>query len=305
MIKFYLIFIIFLFFGNGIVSAGEGIVAIVNNDVITQKELNDTISFIKIQMSAQYSEDEIEKKINEMSSDFINKLIEDRLILQAAYKEGIVINENRLKARVEQIKQGYRSEAEFQDALIARGLSLADIELKIKEQLLMVEIIDRKIRKKIKIIPQEITDYYNTHTEDFNKAEQRKVRCLIIKDQTLVEKIEGKIPEYKNLDTIAKDYSLEITDFDWISAGQLRQEIAGIVFNSEAGKLTTFLDSDGNFYIFEVMSIEPAGKHSLLEVQGLISQMLFEIKMQQALAEWIEGLRSQAYIKIKVENETS
>lgn len=304
MMKFCMILAIFLFVGNGVVSAGEKIVAIVNNDVITKKELKDTVSFMKIQMSAYYSEDEIERRINDASTDLINKLIEDRLILQAAYKEGIVIKENRIKARIEQIRQGYRTEAEFQDSMIARGLSLADIELKIKEQLLMIEIIDRRIRKKTEITPQEITDYYNAHIEDFNKPEKRQVRCLIIKDQSLIEQIKEKITEYKDLDAMAKDCSLEITDFDWITSNQLRQEVADVVFNSGVGKLTTFLDSDDNFYIFEVMAIEPAGKFSLFEAQGLISQMLFEIKMQQALAGWLEDLRSKSYIKIKGEYET-
>lgn len=281
--------------------AEDSLVAIVNNDVITQKDIDDFVSFMRIQMSSQHSEEEIKQKIDAMLPDLIKRLIEDRLILQAAYKEGIVINENRIKARVNQMRERYLSELDFKEALISQGLSQADIELKLKEQFLMVEIIDRKIKSKIVIKPQEVTDYYYANIHDFNKPEQRQVRCLILQDTALVNQIKNKLFESQDLDEIAGSHSLEVTDLGWVNSKQLKKELADVVFNLEMNRPSSIIESEGRFYVLEVVAVESVGERSLSEVQEAISSFLFERKMQVALIEWLEQLKQEAYIRIKNE----
>lgn len=296
-----ILILLFFIFTSAIAFAEGGVVAIVNNEVITQKDLGDFINFMRMQISTQYSEEEVEQRINQMLPDLIDRLIEDRLILQAAYKESIIIDQSRIEARVQQMKQNYSSEADFQNTLAAQGLSLADIELKIKEQSLMFEVIEKKVRSKIVLKPQEVTGYYYAHSEDFYQPEQRWVRFLKIRDSNLAEQIQGMITEYKDLDTIAKSNSLAITDLDWVTPQQLKKEITDAVFNLEVAKLLAHLDVDKRLYIFEVKAIRPSGTLPLFDIQEEISRFLFERKMQVALTEWLEKLKSEAYIEIKKE----
>lgn len=277
----------------------DSLIAIINNEIITQKDLDDFVNFMRVQLSAQYSEKETGEKIDQMGPDLINRLVEDRLILQAAQKEDIVIDQNRIKARVGPIRQRYRSEADFLNALTAQGLTLADVELKIEEQLLMMEIIERQIRSKIVVKPQEVTDYYSAHSQDLKAPEQRQVRLVTIKDSKLARRMERAIAKYGDLDKIAETYSLEIIDLDWVIARQLKPEIADEVFGLEEGALWLHLDKDGDSYIFEVKSIKPPEEMSLSEAQKEISSFLFETKMQTALVEWLDELRAGAYIDIK------
>ncbi len=62
--------------------AQDKIAAIVNNDIITQKDLDDFLNFMRIQLSQDYSGKELENKIQAMKPDLLDRLIEDRLILQ-------------------------------------------------------------------------------------------------------------------------------------------------------------------------------------------------------------------------------
>jgi parvulin-like peptidyl-prolyl isomerase len=298
MIKIIFLFIYLLASGS-VIHAEDGLVAIVNNDAITQKDLNDFINFMRVQLSAQYSEQEVKQRMDQMLPDLILRLIEDRLILQAAYKENIDISPAFIKARIEQIKNNYASETDFQNALMARGLTPSDIELKMKEQLLMAEVIERKIKSKIVVKPQEVTDYYHEHIEEFNKPEQRLVRILTIKNKRIIKQIQQSIAEYEDLDSIAKDYSLEITDLDWVIAKQLKPEIADIVFSLGVNSLKAHIMSTKELYIFEVKGIKPPMKMSLFEIQDEINRFLFETKMQKALTDWLEELKSKAYITIK------
>jgi parvulin-like peptidyl-prolyl isomerase len=279
--------------------ADEGVVAVVNNEVITQKDLNNFINFMKIQLSGQYTKEEVEQRVNQMLPDLISRLIEDRLILQAAYKENISVNQSRIDARIEQIKRRYASETDFLNDLTSQGLSLADIETKIREQFLMFEIIDSKVKSKVVVKPQEVTAYYYAHKKDFGESELRWVRFLTVKDLEIINELEQSLYSYRNLDQVAAVYSLEITDLGWVTSKQLNEQIAKIVFNLEEGKISPLMNLEDNNYLFEVKQIQPSKELSLSQMQDEISKYLFEKKMKQALKEWLDELKSKAYIEVK------
>ncbi|MFH1578276.1 MAG: peptidyl-prolyl cis-trans isomerase [Candidatus Omnitrophota bacterium] len=307
--------ILSLFYSGPAVCANDGIVAIVNNEVITQKDLDDFINFMRIQLSSRLSVDEVEQRINQMLPDLINRLIEDRLILQEAHKQGIIVDQNRIKARIEQIKEKYPSESHFNDELVSQGLSLSEIAAKIQEQFLMFKIINAQIRSKIQVKPQEVTDYYYDHPKSFVRPEERKVRLLTIKDASLTQELKELIPQLRSnlmpaedkkpsdaqndLDAIAEAYSLEITDFGWVTKKQLKDDISDMVFALEAGKISAPFYTDNKDYIFEVSEVKLSYDAPLDEVQEEISEFLFEEKMQEASVKWLQGLRSEAYIEIK------
>ncbi len=292
---------LFIAFWGPLSLAGDGVVAVVNNEVITQKDLNDFINFMKIQLSGQYTKEEVTQRVNEMLPDLISRLIEDRLILQAAYKENMPVNQSRIDARIEQIKKGYASEADFLNDLTSRGLNLTDIETKIREQFLMFEIIDRKVKSKVIVKPQEVTAYYYAHKKDFGKPELRWVRFLTIKDPEIINELKQEIYHYENLDQVAAVYSLQITDLGWVTSKQLNKQIARIVFNLEEGRISPLMNLADNNYLFEVKQIQPSKELSLTQMQDEISKYLFEKKMKQALREWLEELKSKAYIEVKKE----
>ncbi len=85
--------------------AQDKIVAIVNKDIITQKDLNDFINFMRVQLSTQYQGKQLESKIQSMKLDLLDKLIEDRLILQKAKKDNMGIDPDRIKAKINEIKK--------------------------------------------------------------------------------------------------------------------------------------------------------------------------------------------------------
>lgn len=300
MIKSIFLLILCLVFANFISFADDNVVAVVNNEAITQNDLDNFVNFMRMQFSVQYPIQEVEQRINQMLPDLINQLIEDRLILQAAYKENIIIDRSRIEVKVEQIKEKYPSKADFQSSLVTQGLSLADLEMKIKEQFLMFEIINKNVRNNVVVNPQEVTAYYEAHSREFDKPELRQVRFLTIKDPGVIAKLEKSIAEYKSLEAISGVYSLEITNLGWVTAKQLKKEIVEVVFSLKRGEISPLLNSgDDSYIIFEVKAIKPAQKRPLYEIQDEIHNILFEKRMTEALAEWIEQLKSEAYVEVK------
>lgn len=278
--------------------AQDKVAAIINNDIITQKDLNDFLNFMRVQLSAEYKGEQLENKIQSMKLDLLGKLIEDKLILQEARNQKIIIEESRIKAKIDEIRNRIGSDAEFQKSLKQQGLVQADLEKKIKEQLLMYGIIDYKIRSKIVVDPSEVTEFYGRNKEEFISREQREFEAIAVEDEQTAMKISSELKEGQPIAAVAEKYKAEITKFNVGRYEELKKEITSAISGLNINEASNPVKSENKFYIFVLTKIIPFRQHSLDEAKDSIQNFLFERKMQEKLGEWLDELKKRSYIKI-------
>jgi len=177
------VLVFFFFSALSAVYAQDKVVAIVNNEIITQKDLNDFLNFIRMQYSRDFKGKELEEKVGAMKQDLLQRLIEDRIILVQAKNEKITVDPERVKAKINDVKKHYALESEFEQDLAKQGLVQADLENKIREQMLMYNIIEQKVRNKIAVRPDELTSFYNQNKKQFLKPEERVLTVIISSDE--------------------------------------------------------------------------------------------------------------------------
>ena len=279
--------------------AQDQIVAIVNNEIITQKDLNDFLNFMTMQLSRQYKDKALEDKINSIKSDLLNRLIEDRLILQEAKKEKIILDENRVKAKISEIKKQYHSDAEFQAELMKQGLTQADIENKIREQFFMFSIVERKVRGKITVQPDEVTEFYEKNKKDFNSGEERELEAYSLDNEDLAQSFSYNLRIGKKAEDLAARYPFTVNSLSVHKGEELRSEIEEVVFKLGLNETSGPVKIDDKYYVFRLISITPIKEFSLVQVQNKIHTFLFERKMQEEFARWLDELKKQSYIKIQ------
>ncbi|MBM3255707.1 MAG: hypothetical protein FJZ08_05340 [Candidatus Omnitrophica bacterium] len=287
----------FLIFANRLY-AQEKIIAIVNSDVITQKDLDDFVNFTRMQLSEQYQGKELEEKTASLKSDLLNKLIEDRIILQEAKKSKIKIDEAKVRQRVAEVKTRYPSEAEFQQALSNQGLVQADVEARIREQILMYSIIEFKVKSKIGINPAEVTDFYQKNQQLFNLTEQRDFISVSLEEEYKAREIFNKLKKGAGFEELSKEYSFVVDRLDAVVEAQLKKDVADALFKIKLGELAGPLKIEDKYYIFKLDKIIPPRPKELSEVQDKIYSFLSEKKTQEALIKWLSEIKSNSYIKI-------
>ncbi len=278
--------------------AANKIIAIVNRDTITQKELDDFLAFMYIQFAREAGEEEAQKKVEGMKSDLLGKLIEDKLILQEAKKGKIEVDSSRIKARIAQIKKEYPSDVAFQADLLKQGLSQADIENKIREQLLTLAVIERKIRSRIVVRPEEVTAFYEENKAKFLSPEIREMEAYIFNN-----KIDATLFSYnsrlgKKIEELAARYPFVLQVLKTSSSDELKNEIRQVVSGLSYAEFSEAVKIDDKYYVFRLAAITPPKQESLFDVQDRIYAYLFETKMQKELAKWLGELKEQSYIKI-------
>ena len=277
--------------------AQDKIVAIVNKDIITQKDLESFSNFMRMQLSQELSGKELDEKVKSMKPDILNKLIEDRLIVQEAKKNKIEIDDGLVQSRIMEIKKRYRTDADFYNDILRQGMTQADIEAKIREQLLMYRVIGQKIRSKIVISPEDITKYYRDHSEEFNSGEKREVVMVTLDNEDLAKTFAFNLRSGEKVEDLAARYPVVVDNLN-IRQGELRKEIEDVVFKLGIDEVSNPVKLGNKYYVFKLISTVQSQQLKLTEVQDKIKDFLFDKKLQGELDKWLNELKQKAYIKI-------
>lgn len=297
--SFFKIFIVsFILAGCfSLARAEEKIVAVVNNEIITQRDLESFLNFMRVQLSQQYTFKELDDKIAVMRSDLLDRLIEDRLILQEAKKSNLQVDAARIKSKIDELKKRYNSETEFEKSLKSQGLVEADLEARIRDQILMFNIVETKIRDKIVIKPSEITEYYNKNIADFGLTEEREFQSLAGLDLAKAQKVTEDLRQGKDLNDVVKDSGFTLNVFSAHQGGELKKDVEDVLFNLKIKEVSDPVKIKDNYYVFQLSKIKPPYQQALKKVQDLIHEILYEKKMQEAMVKWVVELKKKAYIK--------
>ena len=292
--------------------AQDKIAAIVNSEIITQKDLNEFEKFMRMQLSRDYEGEKLEGKIRELRHDLLTKLIEDRLIMQEAKRVleeakkkndpyttmRLEIPQTRVKAKLTEIKRRYPSEIEFQNDLIRQGLTQADLEDKFKEQFMMYNIVELRVRDRITVRPEEVTSYYKANEKDFVSDEEREIAAITLEKKDVADAVSYGLRTGKTLTDMAALYPLTVNNITAGRRGELRKEIEDVVFKLGLKEVSPPVKIDEQYYIFMLNNVVSPRKLSLKESQDAINELIFSKKMQEELSRWIDELKKQSFIKI-------
>jgi len=284
----------------------DAIIAVVNDEVITYKNLMDYMRSIVQRMHLEgHSKNEIESKIKDFEQSGLAKLIETRLILTEANAIGMEIEKRAVDLRVEEIKKRYASEEQFLEAIIAQGASVSDIRSKIEDEFKVKYLIDMEVREKIFVNPQEVTDYYKENTNEFVKEETARLDSIFIpnaqnKDESLAQAQTAlsKIESGETFADVAQEFS-QSPAIGTIKKGQMLAEIDEVVFSLNADEISHVIAVEGGFFIIKLLERSPSRPLTLEEVKGKIETQLYEQKYQQDLKKWLNKLQDKAFIEIK------
>jgi len=284
----------------------EGIVAVVNDEVVTQKDVNEFASLMYLQHSDEYKDrKELEQEIQKWRQEAVQRIIEDRLIVQEAKRQKIAVVPEMVENRVKEIKKQFPSTEAFENTLIAEGLTVNDLKRKISEQLMMREIVKKEIEDKIFVSPTEVTAYYEGHKDKILMPEQLNVDSIFMpfKDSAGVarsnaDKALVALKKGEDFSQVAKKYSYS-PSIGKVAKGELRKDIEDAVFKLKKGEFSSVMRTENGFYIFRLIDILPSKQLELNEVRNQIYRYVFAEKFERQFSDWMEGLKKQAYIYVK------
>ncbi len=278
--------------------ATDRILAIVNKDTITQSEADIYLNMVILQLSQQYKGKALEDQIADEKEQLVDRMIEDKIILQEARRKGLRARPDKVKQRVEQIKAGYDSEIDFESSLKERGLTVKDLEDKLSDQMIMREVVDMEIREKTIVGPDEVTKFYEARKSEFMQTQARTIESLFMGEKTELEKLTEELKNNTDFQSLAQKYN-GLYAKDTVSKEQLRPEVQEQIFSLHVNEITPPIPNEKGIYFFKLLEVHEPKLLSLSEVHERIFNYLFEEKFTLKMLEWLDDLKAKAYIEIK------
>lgn len=287
-------------------AAEDGIIAVVDDEVITARDLQDYMRGIFSQLRIEgRSDQEIREVMAEYQTKGVKQLIEDRLILAEANRQGMTIRPQAVEARLDEIKGRYTATGEFIAAINKEGVTISDIRKKIEDQLKAHFVVTKDVRDKIAVNPQEVTAYYTSHLDDFRKRSRLYIQSVFVKGDPGDEDVKKKVGEAlakirsgEDFKVVADAYS-ELPSIGEVADDSLSPEFRTRTAAMSVGEVSDIVVTANGLYILKLTGRTSGIEPSLTEVKDDIYQKLFEIKFKENFTAWIEKLRKKSYVEIK------
>lgn len=292
----------------------DKIVAVVNGEIITQREIAWHLIPMYEQYRKEYTGRRLEKKMTEAEDAVLNQLIDDKLVLSEAKNNGIEVTNKESESKLQTVKNNFGTEDQFRDALAIQNITLSELRSRFKNEIMKSKIVRKEIGWNITITPSEVREYYDTHIDEFKIPGKADVRNILIRKEDsgrtkkesrfLIEKIKELLEKGEDFGEIAKEYSegpnaKEGGDLSSIEKGQMIKKIDDAVFSLEGDGISDIVESSIGYHIFEVTKKVPAKVIEFKIARPEIEDLLYKRKIDKRLKKWLNELRKNAYISIK------
>jgi parvulin-like peptidyl-prolyl isomerase len=291
----------------------DRIIAVVNNEVITQREVDRVLAPIYEQYRGLYYGDELVRKLEEARRGVVEELIEDKLILSEAKRLNIEVDDKEVEGRINDVAKRFKTKNEFEKALQQQGLTSRELKARYREQIMSRRLVDQKIGSRITISPVEVGNYYASHANEYIQPEEIKLSNILIRPRKdlepakaleLAKEISNRIQEGGSFALLAKEYSegpnaSEGGSMGYVKKGDLLPEIEAVVFTLNEGEVSSILQTGLGYHIFRVEEKKERRVKELSEVRHEVEEAIFREKIRGRLKDWIENLKKNAYIAFK------
>jgi peptidyl-prolyl cis-trans isomerase SurA len=294
----------------------DRVICVVNNDAITQYELDEAELYYLAETRERPSDGEARKVLR---TQLLQNLIENRIQLQQAEREKVVIEDLELAESLGDImkKLKAKDEAEFESMIKTQGLTLEGVKKRLREQLMVQRVVRRKVALRISVTEQEIDRYLTENREKLETGLTFGARhILVVADPSKGEEgwtaariradeIYGYLLEGQDFVELAKKYSDDPSGKDGgslgnLKKGELAQDIEDAILRLTPGEASTPFRSKIGYHLFRLDSRDALTGDALAQARGQIREILYRQKYDTRLKDWLVEIKQRAIIDIRM-----
>ena len=286
----------------------QSIAAIVNDEVVSDFDVNQRIDLIMISTGLQNTPDVRAR----LRGQVIRTLVDERLQIQEANRLNIRVRAEELQQAISQIEGENNIPAgRFADYVRARGITLEAVTAQLTAAIVWQKLVQRRLRPRVSVSDEEVETAAarlkaNAGQDEYllseiflsvespaleNDVQRRALR--------LVEQIRGGA----RFAAVAREFSQAVTaavggDMGWVRPGQLPQEVERAVIELPIPGISRPIRAVGGYYIMVARDKRQILGGSSGDLELDLKQVLLplaasatpeEINRQTALAERLRG----------------
>ncbi len=253
----------------------DRIVAVVNDDVILQSELDDRVREIRQRLEQRKTR---LPPLPQLRRQVLDRLVLERLQLQLADHNHIDVSDETLNATLRNLAaQNGMTLEQFRDALERQGQSYPAFRREIRREIRLRRLHQQMVGNRIDVTDQEIDQFLASHDSDFDRREYHLAHILIpVPEAASPEQIEAaKKKATRILSQLRKgaDFAhtavaesagrkaLEGGDLGWLKGRRLPSLFAQAVRTMKPGDISDLIRSPSGFHIIQLLGVRGGERH--------------------------------------------
>jgi peptidyl-prolyl cis-trans isomerase C len=249
------------------------IVATVNGKPISQSEFDYRWSELSDAARSRYDRQGGKKK-------FLDDLISREVLLQEARRQGL-----------------------------DQSLALRERMERVKEQLILDELMKDAASQPVHISDAELEAYYQSHDDMLLAARQIRGAQIVMANVFQAKDLKHQIGQGWNFSKLAQRYSLDEKtkadggEFNFSRKGVLDPAIEQFLLTQKAGAVSDPVETAAGFHLIKVVSRDPDETKHIEAVRQQLKRELYAEKHRKQVEEVLAKLRSSATIRMAAGSE--
>lgn len=310
----------------------EQILVKVNGDIITKTDLEERqVAYLRQQQNQEITEEMLEsdEKLREILASITPRILVDSvnelLILQRARELGYRLGDEQFQNIVENIKKenNIPTDEQFEAALEAEGMTLADLRRSIERQALMTRVQQVEVFGKVGVSEEEERRYYDAHPDEFRVPAQVMLREILVEVPTtqagalnvgLDEEAKAQADAARARVAAGEPFekvAAEVSDAPSKANGGLigpiqlnelapaiRERLEGL----QVGEVSEVFRTGRGYQLLKLETSSAADVQPFEQVRARIADKVYADKRRVEFEKYLEKLRSQAIIDWKNED---
>ena len=274
------------------VSADVRVVATVNGDPITLAEFLE-----RFNRAGFKPEPEAELEVKE---EFLNRLIERKMLLREAQRRRIKISLAEINKRIGSLLIDQGKDAK--GVLASQGIDFEKWKNDVWEDMMIERLIARDVNRRMSVPSSEVRRYYQDNPQEFERPEQVRVRQIVTATEEEAQKAMALLQEKKDFGAVAREKSTAPEaenggDLGFFAMGEIPAEF-NVVFGLPKGEISGIVKSPYGFHIFKLEEKRRAGRIGLDEAYKEIAVKLRQEKEDKWYKAWLKELRSRTKFEV-------
>jgi parvulin-like peptidyl-prolyl isomerase len=281
--------------------------------------VREAMAFEAEQLRQHYRGEILQEKTRELYQNTLRPLIDLQLQLAQAKTLNLQASEEDVNFHMERLKEENQvSDAQLQDLLQSRGMTLASYRKQIQESLLVSKVVNVEVRSRLVILETELQEAYEQRQSQYRVAGELTVSHILFlvpegaaaeQEERAKEKAARVLQQLRSgsdFTALAREHSEGPSAegnglLGTFRTGELLPGFEEAVAGLQPGEISDLERTQVGWHIIRLESRKDGGHRPFEEVREELRAELSRAKTEQKYIECLESLRQQSYITILYE----
>jgi parvulin-like peptidyl-prolyl isomerase len=170
-------------------------------------------------------------------------------------------------------------------------------------RLLVSRYLNQVLAAEIRVTPEEMKAYYEAHREGFHRPPRVHVHQITVPIEEEASRLAGLLRQGADVGFLARQHSVDGFkdaggDRGWVVPGRTGNTLDDALLTARPGEVLGPVASADGFCVLQVDAREEQGIYDFDEISGNVRKAVQDQKVEQAIDELVQKLRSRSKIEL-------